>query len=263
MKKNIFIIILSVIVLGLGGYLYYDKVIDKGVNEEVKEEVSKEENKEFDLAEAKKIIDRYSVDNFFMIKILNDKMTEDDKIILTIFNSETSNVNYSCGDAFSGKTEELERCSDPINIAYDYEKLNKLYKELFGNKQDLPKKMVSSGVSSYSYSEKYNSYMYLSSAGGYGPIFTYYDVTGGIEKDGILEINVNYMTGELGEDDKRIYVENTNINVPIIDDTNVTNEEIKNLYNKALSENEIPKYKFTFKKSDTGYYLDSIIKVIY
>ena len=51
MKKNIFIIILAILVLGLGGYLVYDKVIDKDVKEEVKEESGKqeEENKEITL----------------------------------------------------------------------------------------------------------------------------------------------------------------------------------------------------------------------
>ncbi len=34
MKKNIIIIILGVLVVGLGGYMIYDKVINKGVNEE-------------------------------------------------------------------------------------------------------------------------------------------------------------------------------------------------------------------------------------
>ena len=36
--KNIVITILAILVLGLGGYLVYDKVIDKDVKEEVKEE---------------------------------------------------------------------------------------------------------------------------------------------------------------------------------------------------------------------------------
>lgn len=42
MKKNIFIIILAILVLGLGGYLVYDKVIDKDVKGEVKEESGKQ-----------------------------------------------------------------------------------------------------------------------------------------------------------------------------------------------------------------------------
>lgn len=45
MKKNIVIIILSVIILGLGGYLVYDKVIDKDVNNNNEEGVNVE-NKE-------------------------------------------------------------------------------------------------------------------------------------------------------------------------------------------------------------------------
>lgn len=38
MKKNLVIIILGVLVLGMGGYLVYDKVLDKDVKEESKEE---------------------------------------------------------------------------------------------------------------------------------------------------------------------------------------------------------------------------------
>ena len=41
MKKNIVIIILTILVLGLGGYLVYDKVIDKEETS-IKEEIQKD-----------------------------------------------------------------------------------------------------------------------------------------------------------------------------------------------------------------------------
>ena len=64
--KNVVITILVILVLGLGGYLVYDKVIDKDVNEEVQEE-----SKEFDLAEAKKQLKKRYLDNKKVDSIIN------------------------------------------------------------------------------------------------------------------------------------------------------------------------------------------------
>ena len=275
MKKNIIITILAILVLGLGGYLVYDKVIDKGVEEEVKEE-SKQESKEYDLAESKKIMDKYYLNGLFSKAMFEQGMTEDYKIVLAINNTEPSNINYICSEAFpQGKYEFNEYiietnyffgiCDDKNSYdkSYDYDSLNRVYKKLFGNGQDMSKKNVSIILRNYAYSEKYNAYITLVSTGGGRGAFDYYDVASATEKDYIIELTINYMVVELGEDEKSIYVEDTNINVPIAVEIYPTDEEIKELYNKALNENGVEKYKFTFKKSDTGYYLESIMKVVY
>lgn len=100
MKKNIIIIILAILVLGLGGYLVYDKIIDKDVKEKVEEEKTdaKEEKEESKGEEL-------SLDNELVIELLEkfdmlneptcafgwariQRLYENDKFLM-------SNYNYS------------------------------------------------------------------------------------------------------------------------------------------------------------------------
>lgn len=280
--KNLIITILSILVLGLGGYLVYDKALDKDVKEEVKEESSKQESKNFDLAEAKKLVDKYTLDFLFWENMFQGTMSEDDKIYLAIKYTESTNIDYTCSEAFPGSkfengsyvfTQDNSKgtCYDNNEYGeeYTYDSLNKVYKELFGNNKEIPKKMISGVVcSKYAYSEKYDAYINVS--GGCGGAYyqsSYYDVFSANETSDTLEIIINYVEFRFNEYDKKYYVsQNTNINVSVDDPHDVTDEQIKNLYDRAikeLDEDEIPKYKFTFKKSDTGYYLDSIIKEVY
>ena len=67
MKKNIVIIILSILVLGLGGYLVYDKVLSSYNKEDV---VEKQNNKEmnYDIISAQFIMDSFLNNKIFVYK---------------------------------------------------------------------------------------------------------------------------------------------------------------------------------------------------
>lgn len=285
MKKNIFITILAILVLGLGGYLVYDKVFDNGVKEEVKDESSKQESKEFDLAEAKKLVDKYTLGFIYWPGIFEETLSEEEKINIAINYTNSTKVEYTCKEAFpndkddhgqfivqvddfSATCYEMMEGDAYYNKVYSYESVNETYKELFGDKKDAPKRVVSAGFNRYAYSEKYDAYFTLSCECGGAPTQdSYYDVASAIETNDTLEVIVNYIKFVFTEWDKKYSVsQNYNINVSAENVHDVTDEQIKGLYDRAIKEldkDEIQKYKFTFKKNDTGYYLDSIIKLVY
>ena len=193
----------------------------------------------------------------------NNKLTKD--YIPT--DLEIIDINYSCKDAFKegkldgnqfiietddfwGSCYDIEDSTHANKTVYTYENVNKAYKELFGEKQDLPKQLVSFYTYRYAYSEKYDAY-----------------VDKAIEKDDSLEIFVNYIKFEYDENNKKVYVSKKyDINVDSEDEFGVNEKELEKLYDRAikeLNEEQITKYKFTFKKSNTGYYLESIVNEVY
>lgn len=286
--KNIVITILAILVLGLGGYLVYDKVIDKDVKEENnKEQSGKQEGQNYDLAEAKKLLDKYTLDYFMFTKSLfNDNMTESHKIVIAIHHTKNSDINYTCKDAFKdgkfdgdqfiietddfwGSCYDIEDSPHANKDIYSYENVNKTYKKLFGEKQDLPKQLVSFYTYRYAYSEKYDAYIGLSCECGIGGgmIDFHYGIDKAIETNEALEIFVNYVEFEYDGINKKVYVSKKyDINVDSPDEFGVSEEEIEKLYNRAVKElnkDQIKKYKFTFKKNDNGYYLESIINEVY
>lgn len=288
-KNNTWIIVVLVIlVLGLGGYLVYDKVITKDVKEEVKEDSSKQKSKDFDLVEAKKIVDKYISNHWQRENMFEGSITEEDKIVLAINYTESTKINYNCEEAFPNinmpegddyfiiETDNFwGACVDNsagddhyYDLVHTYDEVNKTYKELFGNGQELPKKMVSLYTYRYAYSEKYNAYITLScECGGAFPPRSYYDVIKAVEKDNTLEVFINYVNFEYDEERKNYHVRNRqDMGVTIETIMDITDEQRKQLYDKVikeLDEDEIKTYKFTFKKSDTGYYLESIVNEVY
>ena len=65
MKKNVVIIILAILVLGLGCFIVYDKVINKDLRQGENNNI---ETKNYDLVKAKELVDQYYMSpiiNFF------------------------------------------------------------------------------------------------------------------------------------------------------------------------------------------------------
>ena len=280
--KNVVITVLAILVLGLGGYLVYDKVIDKDVNEEVKEENGKQESKDFDLVEAKKLIDKYISQTWFREESLEGALTESKKIVMAINSTKSKEIDYTYKEAFpDGKLENEQflveinnsisatcyESKDDKEIAYTYDDVNKTYKELFGEEQDLPKTKISEYTYRYAYSEKYDAYLSLSCECGVAyPTTTYYDIIQAIEVGDNLEVYLNYVKFEYDESSNNYYIRKRyDIGVTAEDIFDVTDEQRKQLYNRAIKEDlyETQKYKFTFKKNDSGYYLESIVNEVY
>jgi len=275
--KNIIITILVILVLGLGGYLVYDKVIDKDNSNEVTKN-NQGENKEenFDLVEAKKLVDKYTLNNFFFYQsIFDNKLNNSKKMYIAIKNTNSSTVTINCKDYFpnakyinGGYEINNSFCSDGMTTKlYKYEDLNKTYKELFGASEELPKTYSNEVFDRFSYSDKYDAYVKLScNCGGAPALDSYYDVVSAKTLNDELYISVKYIKfssyynptssieiySYLGENE--IYqIETT--------EHGLSNDQLKAVYDKEV--NYLAEYIFKFKKNNDDYYLVSIEKDIY
>lgn len=92
MKKNVFIVILIIIILGMGGYLVYDKVLSKEEKKETtNEKVVKEEKKE----ETKTDDTKKTSGGFDSSKALNAR----DGVVYSLINSESGlDVRYKADE---------------------------------------------------------------------------------------------------------------------------------------------------------------------
>lgn len=175
--KNVIITILLIIVLCLGGYLVYDKVIDKKDNNvkdnnKVEENTTNEtEERDYNLDDAKKLMETY-VDDVTSIYIFNGL---DSKVKLKI---AYKNLNYS---------------SYPEIIPYD--EMNKVYKKLFGNIEASKQRFIPHifPCDSYNYDEVKNSYIYKNGSGCGGVVSNYnYSIKSATVKNSNLDIVVYY-----------------------------------------------------------------------
>ena len=151
--KNVIITVLAILVLSLGGYLVYDKVIVKNAEEPIKENNKVEENA-YDLVKTKELVDKYMPNFMFWEEMLENNLSDEDKIYLAIVNTTPSNMDYVCSEAFSNvqpneygnvivETDNFYGVCFNDKSIYTYDSINKTYKELYGNEKDVPKQLVS------------------------------------------------------------------------------------------------------------------------
>ena len=265
--KNTIILILSILVIGLGGYVIFDKVVEKkngnGINSPVAEE-------NFDLNSARVLINRYTKKNsgdFLFWQSLFDagQMSDSQKVYIAFDNTKVTWMTYNCETAFPQgnyvSESQYSVMENSNGICYDgdklqtYTDLSETYKELFGQDAVLPKTEVSVGFSRSKYSEKYDSYIGLScECGGVSWQESYFDVVDAKLKGDNLEIFVKYAKFESDSDAMYLTTDKT---LKIIGNHHdVTEEQLKDIYDKGID--TLPTYKFEFKKSDLGYYFNSM-----
>ena len=248
MKKNVIIVILVILVLGMGGYLVYDKVIDKDV--ENKDKVI-EQIEKYDLEEAKELVDKYydfgCGDNMF-----NIGLTEDYKMYITYMDlnhfalQESDSKYLGAIDITGGDGTELE-----TYIYYDNFVEN--YKKLFGEKSVIEKKEYLNSCPGFSYlkSENVGEIFIVRGACGCGAgRYSYYEVLDATKNNKKLMITVGTITLEADENliytlDGKTYQES----IP----ENVLSNYIKN-------SNKVDKYELEFVKENGHYYLNKIEK---
>ena len=263
--KNTIVLILSLLVIGLGSYVIFDKVINKDSNGIT----VTEEN--FNLDSARALVNKYTLKEsgnflFWEEMFSASQMTDKQKVYITIQYTNTTSGIFSCEEAFpNGKydaigysvmEEEKGFCQDGDTF-YDYDILNKTYKELFGKDAVMPKTEVTIFLDKYKYSDTYNAYisLYLPS-GGVPWQQSYYDVVDAKLKGDMLEIYVKYAQYETDYDTQTMYL-TTNKSLKIVGEPHdVTEEQLKDIYEKGMD--TLPTYKFIFKKTDLGYYFASL-----
>lgn len=185
MKKNIIITVLILAVVILGEFLIWDKVV---VPNEVKD---------FDLVEAKKLVDKFYTDNYIVSSnVFKDGMTERYMLTMAFNNAKDKQKDTNCSELYTDKETDYEGivvgdgtyCDGTVKTVL-YADLEKSYKGLFGNEIKLAKKSV--GVINYVKDE--NLYAFLSCRCGGGDLTQYiYDVKDATIKGSNLTINVYY-----------------------------------------------------------------------
>ena len=267
MKKNIVIIILSILVLGLGGYLVYDKVIDKeetNANNKNEEIVEQQDDKEIYATMARKYID--DVIDIGIYDVLGQLskygLDENIKTLMAIYNVQVKN-ECLCQDAFDidPNTREYfsERliCSenDPVYL-FDYDSVNIAYKKLFGTSANAVKTNVSN-VRPYEYSDKANGYVELSSGISAKHSLFYYDIEEVEATDSKLKIKFSYLTYHYSN--MTTASNRSNSFSYYIGETlyeNKTKEEVIKSYNE--NKKSLPNLTFNYEKEDGRYILKSV-----
>lgn len=255
MNKNIIITILLIVVLCLGGYLVFDKVIDKKdnniksdnkVQENINEENSTKEDENYDLEEAKKLMEIY-VTPYTANKIF-DGLSSTLKLKIAY-----KSLNY---DTF------------PEKISYD--EMNKAYKKLFGNGEVSKQYFVPTAFpcDSYYYDSAQNSYIYKKSDGCGGAIWnTNYYIKSATVKDSSLNIVVYYYLTD--PDGSNLYLYNDdnsygdNLNKYKITSLNVNETTDKlQLTNEAFEKykDKMDTFTFRFEKYNDNYVLKDVFK---
>lgn len=259
MKKNVVIIILAILVLGLGGYLVYDKVLSSENKEEV---VEKQDNNEIYTTIARTYID--NVIDTGVYKVLDNLhengLTQDIKTLIAI--SNVSGYELFCQDLFeidsntngyfSKDFGELACVLDQRLNSVSYDSVNDAYKKLFGTLENAPKKYIPN-IIPYEYSTKMNRYVLLHGRSSIINYLYYYDIDNVEITDSKLEIKISYLTYAYtnlnATDLYRYYIGETLYE-------NKTKNEVIKAYND--NKKSLPKLTFNYEKEDGRYILKSV-----
>ena len=168
MKKNIFIVVLALIIVGLGGYLVYDKVIDKDVDKKKNEVENKADSKivaltgkEIDEWIDKELkIDGISFINFIdysnnnseeynpLAKVgMNDDLLDNNLPFKLLLTAKLSNISYTIQKENSNCNEQEEICTSGAFAPKD-DFLN-AYEEIFGETLDTSNLIIKDGKIMY------------------------------------------------------------------------------------------------------------------
>ena len=272
MKKNIVIIILSVVILSLGSYLVYDKVLSDDNGSRENNLKCKEEEvlsaKDYDLAKAKELVDKYYINQLFS-GISFDGYTEKVKFWLA-YNSltETQQTTVNCADLYEGKENvtkdpggyiigNAKTCDgDAKTITYDT--MSSAYKYLFGSNVELKKE----DISQFDYDAEKNIFILLGCrCGGANPNIYLYDVKTAKEIGDkiIIEVGYSILSAEFYNGDTQYRSDIDSSLVYTFDEVYQENFE-KNYIKNYLD--KMPTYKFDFIKDTDHYVLQDVVKIL-
>lgn len=263
MKKNIVIIILSVVILGLGGYLVYDKVLSSDNKEEV---VEKQDDKEIYFTMARNYIDNIIDSGVYKVleNLSKDGLTDELKTLMAMSNvrSYESNcenafdIDPNTNGYFSKEFGEMACSSNKVLNLFDYDSVNMKYKKIFGTSENAPKKYIANIVP-YEYSSKANSYVELYSRRSAMNSLYYYYIEEVEATDSKLKIKISYlsyhyvdMTAEAEHSDSFSYY----IGETLYE--NKTKEEVIKSYNE--NKKSLPNLTFNYEQEDGRYILKSV-----
>ena len=263
-KKNIIIILLVIVIAilsGVIGFVLGNKNNDSSLKVEEKNE-SKQDiiNKD----EAMKLVSKY-ITGFPNTSVLDEGLTQDVMMESTLTGLLQQDISkYSCSKFYTNENgytivdgvEDTYYCTDYAN-AYDYDKLNKIYKEYYGYDKEMPKRSFTTNNSMYVYSyiSEENVFVYLSGAFGIQNLRCY--GIKNVENDSnSLSILVSYdnITSDIGEG-----------YIPSFDKSlSFTYEEVtKETFGQELVDkhgSKMSDVEFVFEKENNNYILKSVNK---
>lgn len=272
MKKNIVITILAVLVVGLGCFIIYDKVIDKNEKKDndVVEKEEKNVEEDYDLVKAKELIDKFYDDAFY--NFFDGKYNEKQKSHFAAKNLgqlgyiDVEELGAECSDSISSQTSGSYYCklrvgdnyyySTQLTFEAPYDLINESYKKLYGNDNNISKETIPMGIADYVYIDKTNSFVQLNEygIGLINPATDIYGVKSAKVTEKNLVITVGYVEMIPSVSDEP---------TAIIDGNQVTftQSEIENqteFLNKYLD--KLDTYEFEFLYEDGIYKLKNVVK---
>ena len=185
--KNVVITILSVLVLGFGCFIIYDKVINKeekkenSVVDNVKGSEGENNNsaieeKDFDLKKAEELLDKFGFKEDLGCgnNIYASSYDEDFKQAIVLKRvSDSVKTKKNCSeiysqeyDSYAYKGENGACYKDKEANLIPYDEANKIYRSMYG--EDMPKKGFSMSYNFYDYNQSLNSFVELGCLGGCG-----------------------------------------------------------------------------------------------
>jgi len=261
--KTIIIVILVLAVLGLGGYIIYDKVLNKEVREPVKtEKKDKVETKKENLDEIADILmnklDKSAAWQFIAIKGFPNNLVFDKNMI------DNQLLNVAVGSVLS-----TDSSSAKIND------LNNLFKNVYNiknlNYQDLV--CFNNDGILYKYDDIAKEYKLNENHPGHGlpniPKPTYVKLNN-IEKQNdeyILTVTTIYSGNPIDFEfisaDPKGTIKIADFDSYMLEDGSINTEKVINDYKNTFESKKdtYPKYKYTFKKNKDNYYLTNYEKI--
>ena len=210
-------------------------------------------------------------------ELLNNKLSDKNKVYITIHNSSSikKKTNKTCSEVFPNinmsennkveKDEYMGFCADNISNYYNYDELNSINKNLFGNSSNLP---IINEMIVFSASTSYIPYLYSNTLNGYvelscncGGTFAngdkLYRIINTSKDDNKITIDIMYL--QLVNHEGVLSFTTPVGNV--YEYKNGSNSEDFNKMVDSIFENEkslLKQYRFNFVKGSTDYYLTSI-----
>ncbi len=178
----VIITVLVMVVLGLIGFIVYDRVINKTDEPKTEENNNVEENNDvivdYDLDKAKELVDKYYY-NWGGIDVTFNNMDENDKMIVAYRKLTKSDFkNANCGFLYANSDKIInqdaggyymnvmnnEHVCNEYSETVEYETINSIYNELFVG--DMPKKAFGAGFEAIDFIESENKFVTLDFYGG-------------------------------------------------------------------------------------------------
>ena len=274
--KNIIITVLIVFVLGLGGFIIYDKVINKPVRDSAKEEIVDDVEEEYNLEDAEALVSKYANSFLRTGKTKIDKEFKN-QLALEIVSDAEMVKNISCDELYANKItvqkddygykvkiikqtdyDLVYYCSETTS-GIDYDTANKYYHQLFGKNENIDKSYTYSieSLLSFDYNDAKNMYIRIFIPGSPGSNTHYHEVESAKKIGDKIEITIkDFDYFDNFYDNIIEYVEDKTISSSYTSDNK--NDVLHALYQKV--KDKLPIYKFTFVKEDNNYILSDVEK---